>query len=60
MQGRLSTFQTNDPSLNGFIVGHLLDLRARESRAMIQNAYEHGCVDPTIAGDWYDIEDELS
>lgn len=51
--------EDNDPSLNGFIVADLLDLKALESEALIEQAFSDGYVDDTIAGDWIEVRADL-
>jgi hypothetical protein len=41
-----------DPELNGFLVADLLELKAVESAAVIEQAFAAGRVDESIAGDW--------
>ncbi len=41
--------------VNGFIVGELLDLDAREALPAIERAFEGHRVDVSIAGDWNDV-----
>ena len=40
----------DDKSFNGFVVGYLLDLKARETEPAIQQAFEQGIVDRSIVG----------
>jgi hypothetical protein len=50
---------TDEPDLNGWIVGDLLDLKAVEAAPVIEKAFAAGAVDPTIAGDWPWVQWEL-
>lgn len=50
-------FNSNDPTLNGFIVAALVaDLKAVDAAAAIEAAYEADQVDESIVGDWYDAQ----
>ncbi len=50
-------FNSNDPTLNGFIVAALVaDLKAVDAAAAIEAAYEADRVDESIVGDWYDAQ----
>jgi L-rhamnose mutarotase len=49
----------NDPTLNGFLISDLVDLKALESIKTIRQAYQRDCVDYTILGDMEDVEIEL-
>src|SRR5262249_200000 len=55
----LSRAGRNDPGANGFIIAALIDLRATEAAEAIKAAFYADKVDPTIAGDWYDVREEL-
>jgi hypothetical protein len=48
-----------DSELNGFILGHLLDLNAVESAEVIRRAFERDAIDEGIAGDWDEVTYEL-
>jgi hypothetical protein len=56
---QLERFARNDPSLNGFLVSYLVDLRAAEAAPLMERAFASGHVDPTIAGDWEDVQVEM-
>jgi hypothetical protein len=47
------------PSLNGFLVSYLIELRANESAEVIERAYAGEFVDDSICGTWYDVWLEL-
>ncbi|MBL7039230.1 MAG: hypothetical protein ISR77_11410 [Pirellulaceae bacterium] len=47
-------------SLNGLLVGYLVDLKAVESAEVIERAFAAGVVDETICGDWPEIRQELA
>lgn len=55
----LADFHQNDRMLNGLFVSSLLDLKARESFPIIQQAYQKNCVDVIICGDLEEVEQEL-
>lgn len=59
LSSQMERFAENDPSLNGFLVAYLLDLHAIEKTSLMQRAFDAGSVDPTIAGDWEDVQVEL-
>ncbi len=59
LTAELSRHRTLRSSLNGFLVGNLLDLAAVESAEAIERAFAANVVDPTIAGDWGDVRQEL-
>jgi len=56
---RLEHAAENDPSLNGFLLSALLDLKAVESAPVIRRACEAALVDESIAGGWPEAEHEL-
>jgi len=56
---QLEQFADNDPTLNGLLIAHLLDLKAIEAVPVMQRAFEVGSVDLTVAGDWEDVQVEL-
>jgi hypothetical protein len=45
--------------LNGFLLSSLLDLKAVESAEAIERAFAADVIDPTIAGHWQDVRQEL-
>jgi hypothetical protein len=45
--------------LNGSLVAELLDLKAVESAEVIERAFAANVIDPTIAGDWDYVRQEL-
>jgi len=55
----LERFGENDPSLNGFLVGYLVDLRAVEAAPLMERAFAGGHVDVMVVGDWEDVQVEL-
>lgn len=56
---RLERFAKNDPTLNGFLVSYLVDLQAVEAAPLMKRVFASGNVDPSIRGDWEDIQVEL-
>ena len=59
LTGQLERFAENDPTLNGFLVSYLLDLKAVESAPAIERAFAAGRVDISVAGDWEDVQVEF-
>jgi hypothetical protein len=53
---QLSRYRNNDPTLNGSVVGFLLDLKAAESLDLVREVYRQECADLMIAGDIEDVE----
>jgi hypothetical protein len=49
----------NNPEVNGFLLGNLLDLDAVEALPVIRRAFEADAVDETIAGDWGQVLEAL-
>ena len=50
-------FNSNDPTLNGFMVAGLVsDLKAVDAAPAIEAAYAADRVDESIVGDWYDAQ----
>ena len=47
------------PEFNGFILTHLLDLRALELKDLMEAALTSGHVEESIAGDWEDVQIKL-
>jgi hypothetical protein len=56
---QLGRFADQDPALNGFLVGYLLDLKGVEALDVMQRAFDAGAVEEAIAGDWEDAQIEL-
>lgn len=56
LAAQLRHFATQDRTLDGFIVGNLLDLRAVEAALVMEQAFAAGRVDLSIAGDWEDAQ----
>ena len=53
---QLERYRDNDPSLNGFLIGFLVDLKAVEALPVIKQAFDNDCVDLMVAGDLEDVE----
>ena len=53
---KLQDFNSDDPTLNGFLVLYLMELKAIESIDLIRQAYEAEAVDLSILGDFEDVE----
>ena len=56
---QLLLYESNDRTLNGFLMNSLLDLKAREAIPAITEAFEAEAVDETIAGGLEDVKREL-
>lgn len=48
-----------DPTLNGFLLASLLDLKAEESLPVIERAFAADWIDEAVAGDWEDVQIEF-
>jgi hypothetical protein len=59
LSGQLAAFKANDPSLNGFLISHLIDLHAVETAPLMRQAFDADSVDLFIVGDWEDAQIEL-
>ncbi len=55
----LAKYEENDIQLNGFLVAHLLELKAVEQAELIERAYAAGRVDDEICGYWDDVRKQL-
>jgi hypothetical protein len=53
---QLERYIENDPGLNGFLIGDLLDLQAVEAIDTIRAAFAQECVDDMVIGDIEDVE----
>jgi hypothetical protein len=53
---KLKQAQQNEPDLNGFVVAHLIELKATEAIDAIRACYEGGHVDEMICGTLQEIE----
>jgi hypothetical protein len=59
LTAELARNQADLGSLNGFLVGDLIELEAVESAETIERAFAANVIDPMVAGDWGDIWREL-
>ena len=57
---RLELCKDDDPTVNGFVISSLIDLKALEAAPAIERAFAADSVDLSIAGDWDDVQVELS
>lgn len=55
----LKHYEEDDPGINANYISGLTDLKDMESLDLIEEAYEAGCVDETLIGDWEDIQIQL-
>lgn len=53
---QLERFAENDPTLNGFLVSYLLDLKAVEAAPLMERAFAANQVDLSVMGDWEDAQ----
>lgn len=56
---QLALYAAQEEDFNGLLVSELIDLKATESAAAIEQAFASGCVDETVAGDWEDVQIEF-
>jgi hypothetical protein len=55
----LRRFEDLDPTVNTFIIGALLDMKAVEAAELIERAHAADCVDITVYGNWEIIRKRL-
>jgi len=55
----LENARWNDPTLNGFLVADLLEIGAVEASGVIEQTFRKGYVDPSVAGDWEYVREQL-
>lgn len=55
----LENARWNDPTLNGFLVAGLLETGAADASGVIEQAFQKGCVDPSVAGDWEYVREQM-
>jgi hypothetical protein len=53
---QLERFTKNDPTLNGFLIHYLVELRAVEEAPLMERAFAADRVDLSILGDWEDAQ----
>jgi HEAT repeat protein len=56
---QLQGWAKQSEGLNGFLVDALVELRAVEAAPLMQAAFEAGLADPSIRGDWEDVQVDL-
>jgi len=56
LTAQLERFAENSPTLNAFIIGYLMDLKAVESAPVMERAFAAGRVELPVAGDWEDVQ----
>lgn len=56
---QLEFFEKNSPELNAHIIWGLTDLKAIDSLPLIEQAFEAGCVDDKVVGDWDDVQENF-
>ena len=56
---QLESFEKNSPELNGHIIWGLTDLKAIDFLPLIEQAFEAGCVDDQVVGDWDDVQEKF-
>jgi hypothetical protein len=49
----------HNPDVNGFLIGVLASFKVVEAASVIEQAFAGGYVDPSISGDWDDIQVDL-
>lgn len=59
LEQELRRYRDNDPSFNALLVNDLVRLRALKSLPVIEEAFEHDCVDVTVMGDFENVQIEL-
>lgn len=56
LECQLKRYLYDDSTLNGFLIGFLVELKAVEVLPTIQAAYRNACVDLSVTGDCEDVE----
>jgi hypothetical protein len=56
---QLETFHATEYELNGFLIGDLVKLKAKEAAPLIERAFAAEAVDESIVGDWEDVREAL-
>ena len=59
LRSSLEDYEEDDPGINANYVAGLTDLKDMDSLDLIEEAYEAGCVDEMVIGDWEDIQIKL-
>jgi hypothetical protein len=55
----LENFASQHPGLNGFLISNLVHLKAVEAAPLVEKAFAANRVDPSILGDWADVQARL-
>jgi hypothetical protein len=55
----LEGLDQNSPELNADLIDALIEMKAVESAALIEQAFQLNCVDENIAGDWDEVQVNL-
>jgi Protein of unknown function (DUF1186) len=56
---QLQKFTENSADLNAYLIGGLIDLKAIESVAVMEQAFQQKCVEESIVGDWDEVQVDL-
>jgi HEAT repeat protein len=56
---QLKAYEDDDIEVNTFVMDSLVELKAVEAAPLIQDAFDADCVDPSMRGDWDDVQVEL-
>lgn len=56
---QLRSWAEQSEFLNGFLIGHLADLKAVDAAPLMREAFEAGAVDELVRGDWEDVQIEM-
>ncbi len=56
---QLEHYAGQDPTLNGFLVSYLLDLKAVEAAPLMERVFAANQIDLSVMGDWEDAQVEL-
>jgi len=56
---QLQDWPHQDPVLNAFLIGDLVELREVAAAPLMEAAYAAGAVDPSVFGDWEDVQIDL-
>ncbi len=59
LTAQLRRFAQNDPTLNGFLIVNLVELKALQSLECMREAFNQDCVDISVMGDMEDVEIDL-
>ncbi len=58
LMDQLTKYRENDLTLNGFLVAHLVDLKAKKAYGLIRAAYASGSIDEMVVS-YEEVEEEL-